>query len=72
MHYSFLEPQSAVCQGAVELALNPGGIVSRIATILFRVKSCRNFEDGSDHPDVTGERSKTGMRAEAVSLQDEF
>jgi hypothetical protein len=28
----------------------------RIATILFRVKSCRTFEDGSDHPDVTGER----------------
>jgi hypothetical protein len=30
--------------------------VSRIATILFRVKSCRTLEDGSDHPDVTGER----------------
>ncbi len=46
--------------------------MSRIATILFRVKSCRTFEDGSDHPDVTGERSKMGMRAEAVNLQDEF
>ncbi len=30
--------------------------MSRITTILFRVKSCRTFEDGSDHPDVTGER----------------
>jgi len=43
-------PGNAVCQGAVALALNPGGIVSRIARKTFGIETCRTSEPG-DPPD---------------------
>jgi hypothetical protein len=39
-------PGSAVCQGAVALAMNPGAIISRIARKSYGVKVCRAFEEG--------------------------
>jgi len=39
-------PGSAVCQGAVALAMNPGAIISRIARKTYGVETCRAFEEG--------------------------
>jgi molecular chaperone DnaK (HSP70) len=45
-------PGSAVCQGAVALALNPGGIVSRIARKTYGVEILPDFEEGDDPANV--------------------
>jgi hypothetical protein len=36
-------PGSAVCQGAVALAMNPGAIISRIARKTYGVETCKAF-----------------------------
>jgi hypothetical protein len=40
-------PGSAVCQGAVALAMNPGAIISRIARKTYGVEVLRAFEEGN-------------------------
>jgi hypothetical protein len=39
-------PGSAVCQGAVALAMNPGAIISRIARKTYGVEVAKDFEEG--------------------------
>jgi hypothetical protein len=39
-------PGSAVCQGAVALAMNPGAIISRIARKTYGVRIRQRFEEG--------------------------
>jgi hypothetical protein len=39
-------PGSAVCKGAVALAMNPGAIISRIARKTYGVETCLAFEEG--------------------------
>ncbi|KAG0590424.1 hypothetical protein M758_1G094100 [Ceratodon purpureus] len=41
-----VQPGSAVCQGAVMLALNPDGITSRVARKTYGFEVCRDFRTG--------------------------
>lgn len=51
-----VNPGSAVCQGAVLLALNPTGIVSRVAKKTYGFKVSRNFQPGDpeEHTSLVG------------------
>jgi hypothetical protein len=57
-------PGSAVCQGAVALAMNPGAIISRIARKTYGVRVTTDFEEGdpAEYCTQIGNRKKCENR----------